>query len=227
MLNDLKRKIFGIYTDDALVPFVTMQLEQLEPGMKLLDVGAGSQRFRKYCSHLQYSAQDFGESPTGIGMEKEEYKYGVIDIKSNCWEIPVPDGSFDAVLCTEVLEHVPYPEKTIQEIARILRPGGTLILTAPLSSLRHMDPYWYQPGLSDNWYRFFFQKYNIEICMLQNVGDYSQVLKAELIRTVGYNRWSALFLLPAIFYFRIFSSQLRKISSLTCIGYNIVARKGG
>ena len=225
MVQPLIKRILGIYTDDDIVPFVRRQLESLPPGSKLLDVGAGSQRFRQYCQHLQYFAQDFGESPTGIGLEKEEYKYGNIDYKGNCWEIEVPDNTFDAVLCTEVLEHIPYPERTVQEISRILKPGGTLILTAPLSSLRHMDPYWYQPGLSDNWYKYFFKKHRIEICSLQSVGDYGQVLKAELIRAAAYNRWAAVFLLPAILYLRLFSRQMSKLGSLTCIGYHIVAKK--
>lgn len=42
-----------------------------------------------------------------------------------------PDSSFDAVLSFDVLEHIPDAQKALQEIARVLRPGGTLLLTAP------------------------------------------------------------------------------------------------
>lgn len=47
-------------------------------------------------------------------------------------EIPLPGGSVDLVLCTEVLEHLPNPEKALQEIKRILRSNGRAILTIPI-----------------------------------------------------------------------------------------------
>lgn len=43
------------------------------------------------------------------------------------------DGAFDMALCSEVLEHVPHPARALAEIARILRPGGTAIVTTPQS----------------------------------------------------------------------------------------------
>lgn len=52
-------------------------------------------------------------------------------------------GSFDAVLCTQVLEHVPDPRLVLGEIAWVLRPGGALLLTVPLNSDVHMVPHDY------------------------------------------------------------------------------------
>jgi SAM-dependent methyltransferase len=45
--------------------------------------------------------------------------------------LPVRDASVDTVLCTEVLEHLERPEAVASEIARVLRPGGTALITAP------------------------------------------------------------------------------------------------
>ena len=45
--------------------------------------------------------------------------------------LPFPDEAFDFVLCSEVLEHVSAPGRLLEEVARILRPGGTLYLTFP------------------------------------------------------------------------------------------------
>ncbi|GIV76061.1 MAG: hypothetical protein KatS3mg050_0455 [Litorilinea sp.] len=47
------------------------------------------------------------------------------------YPLPLPDASFDAVLCFETVEHLPHPERLVQELGRVTRPGGTLILTTP------------------------------------------------------------------------------------------------
>jgi SAM-dependent methyltransferase len=48
-----------------------------------------------------------------------------------CDRLPFADGSFDRVLCTEVLEHIPDDRATIREIVRVLRPGGTVAVGVP------------------------------------------------------------------------------------------------
>lgn len=48
--------------------------------------------------------------------------------------VPLPDGSFDLIVCVEVLEHVADAEVTTRELARLLRPGGRLVLTTPCAN---------------------------------------------------------------------------------------------
>lgn len=50
--------------------------------------------------------------------------------------IPYPDDSFDAILCNHVLEHIPDDKKAIQELYRVLKPGGWAVLQVPLSTTR-------------------------------------------------------------------------------------------
>lgn len=120
----------------------------------LLDVGCGPQPYREDCRHLDYKAQDFA-SYTGQGAEglhDSEWKYGALDFTGDAWRIATPDASFDNVLCTEVLEHVPYPRETLLEIVRILKPGGTALITAPINCIPHQSPYFFSHGLSKEFY---------------------------------------------------------------------------
>ena len=55
----------------------------------------------------------------------------------------IRDGAFEAVLCTEVLEHLPEPQKAIDEMFRVLRPGGTLLLTTRFLFPIHDAPHDY------------------------------------------------------------------------------------
>lgn len=56
----------------------------------------------------------------------------------------IPDDSYDVIVCTQVLEHVPNPFLAAAELCRILRPGGLLLLTVPAAYPYHSAPndYW-------------------------------------------------------------------------------------
>ena len=69
--------------------------------------------------------------------------------------IPVDKNSFDVVICTEVIEHVPYPIDVIKSISSILKPGGKLLITAPLQSGLHQEPYHFYGGFTKYWFLKF------------------------------------------------------------------------
>jgi len=125
-------------------------LNALPEGLRILDAGAGELKNKVYCKHLNYVSQDFCQYSGGgkEGLSPEKWDTSKIDIVSDIANIPEPDASFDAILCSEVLEHVPEPTKALDEFQRLLKPGGILILTAPFNSLVHMAPYHYCTGFS-------------------------------------------------------------------------------
>jgi SAM-dependent methyltransferase len=56
-------------------------------------------------------------------------------------EIPLPDNAVDCAIATELFEHCPEPEVVMQEICRVLKPGGILFLTVPFLWPLHDTPY--------------------------------------------------------------------------------------
>ena len=56
-------------------------------------------------------------------------------VEGDIENMPFGDAAFETVVCTEVLEHVPYPERALAEIRRVLRPGGLLLGSVPSRSL--------------------------------------------------------------------------------------------
>lgn len=110
--------------------------------------------------------------------------YAPIDFVCDAQSIPVPDGSFDAIICTEVLEHVPEPIAVVREFGRIVAPGGRLILTAPLGSGIHQEPYHFYGGYTPFWYERFLNEAGFEaITIVANEGTFRHISQ-EAIRFV-------------------------------------------
>lgn len=71
--------------------------------------------------------------------------YPDIDIVADIQNMKnVESDRFDSIICTQVLEHVPNPFDAVDELYRILRPGGRLLVTVPFLNNYHMEPddYW-------------------------------------------------------------------------------------
>jgi predicted SAM-dependent methyltransferase len=149
-------------------------------GARVLDVGAGTCPYRPLFSHCRYVAHDFKEyqgEKLGGGTD-----YGDIDLVGDITAIPAPDASFDVVLCTEVLEHVPDPAAALREMVRLLRPGGRLLLTAPLGSGLHQEPFHYYGGFTRHFYEKFLPPLGIRITELRPNGGFFRHLAQECAR---------------------------------------------
>ncbi len=109
--------------------------------LRLLDIGCGS---KPYLEFTQPWVTEY------VGLEHEA-RPGV-DVVGLADDLPFPDASFDAVLCSQVLEHVEEPAAVIREISRVLRPGGVLFLSTHGSVGYHPNPddfwRWTHSGLS-------------------------------------------------------------------------------
>lgn len=160
-------------------------LTKIPSGSRILDAGAGELKYKKFCQHLNYVSQDFAQydgSGDGAGLQTNIWDQTRLDIVSDITSIPESDGAFDAVMCIEVLEHVPYPVDALREISRLLHSGGYLVVTAPFNSLTHFAPYFYQTGYSRYFYQYWLDKFGFEILDLQENGNYFEYLAQELNR---------------------------------------------
>ena len=151
--------------------WVIRKAAEVPSGARVLDAGAGECRYRSYFSHTDYSAQDFaGYEGTSEGVQKEEWNYGKIDYVCDITSIPVPDDSFDVVLCTEVLEHVQDPIATLKELTRVLRPGGSLLLSAPLGCGLHQQPHHYYGGFTPYFYKEHLTRFGATVTEMTPLG---------------------------------------------------------
>jgi ubiquinone/menaquinone biosynthesis C-methylase UbiE len=193
--NLLKRLLFNrIFAFNPVMRdhWIARQAASIPKGARLLDVGAGSCPYRSLFAHCEYSSQDFA------ALDDSQLRhggYGAIDYVCDAAAIPVANASFDAILCTEMLEHVPQPEAVVAECARILRPGGKLMLTAPLGSGIHQEPHHYFGGFTPYWYQRVLKQSGFQDIQIVANGGSFKCFAQESIRFVMMTRPFAI--LPA------------------------------
>jgi ubiquinone/menaquinone biosynthesis C-methylase UbiE len=93
-----------------------------------LDIGAGHGELiglMRSKFEIHSSACDYTDSL----MKLSDVSVKIADLSNE--NLPFPDESFDLVTCTEVIEHLEHYRSTLREIYRVLKPGGTLVLTTP------------------------------------------------------------------------------------------------
>jgi SAM-dependent methyltransferase len=202
-----------------------------------LDEGAGECRFKQFCAHLDYVSQDFCQyegKGNGNALQTGAWDTSQIDIISNIVSIPVSDESFDVILCSEVLEHIPNPVAAINEFSRILKPDGILLITAPFCSLTHFAPYHFVSGLNRYWYEEHLPSMGINIIQITPNGNWFEFIGQEMSRARLVSRtYSSAFLgwlmlaasIPLRLMLAILSKMDRGSSELLCYGYMVRAKK--
>lgn len=92
---------------------------------KVLDVGCGISTVLHFVEGERYGIDPLAEEYEKIYV----YPDGIKLVQALSEVIPFEDGYFDVVFCTNVLDHVEDPDKTVAEVLRVLKPGGFFVLT--------------------------------------------------------------------------------------------------
>jgi SAM-dependent methyltransferase len=144
-------------------------------GVAVIDIGCGEQPLRRVVENL-------GGNYTGVDIDQN--LSGTVDVIADIGCVPLPDDSFDVVLCTEVLEHIPNTSAAFVELRRLCRPGGAIILTTPFMYPLHEEPYDFI-RLTPYMIHRCAADSGLEIAELTTAGDELQVAA-----TVWCNLWS-------------------------------------
>ena len=130
-------------------------------GLRCLDVGCGDRPYEYLFQSGHYVGVDVKSSGRPLEMKQPDYFYDGVTL-------PLQDDSFDMVMSTQVLEHVPNPSEFLKEIARPCKLGGTVIISLPFVYQEHEEPYDY----------FRFTQFGIEE-LLKNAGLRIESIKKD------------------------------------------------
>lgn len=107
----------------------------------MLDVGCGDKPYEQFFT--PYVSKYIGVEHVTTYANTNAGTRGRADVLYEGDRLPFDDASIDTVLCAQVLEHTPEPQKLLTEIARTMRPGAVAILSAPFSFRLHEEPHDY------------------------------------------------------------------------------------
>jgi 2-polyprenyl-3-methyl-5-hydroxy-6-metoxy-1,4-benzoquinol methylase len=128
-----------MFTGKGLMLTVDFDYLHLKPGIRVLDAGCGTGR------HLCEAFRSPGVDVVGIDMNladlaktrdilirlKREDNGSWITAMADVTTLPFKDESFDVIICSEVLEHVPENVLAIKELIRVLKPGKDIVVSVP------------------------------------------------------------------------------------------------
>lgn len=135
---------------------------------RLLDFGCGRKPYEDLFSVKEY---------IGIDMEQtgHEHTYSKVDVYYDGKHIPFADESFDSVFCSEVFEHVFNLDEVIEEIKRVLKKNGNILITVPFCWNEHEVPYDFGRYTSFG-IKHLLEKHGFEITALHKCGNFARVI---------------------------------------------------
>jgi len=146
----------------SLDKILKVLFKELQPG-KVLEIGATYSPHKDLVPHTEYKTLDIARD-SGADI--------ISDVKDIQWQ----GDYFDTVICTEVLEHVNSPQTAINEIHRVLKPGGICILSTRFIQSYHPSPL--------DFYRFTMDSLRQLFCEFETIEIFPQGNRIQLIWTM-------------------------------------------
>ena len=132
----MTRNLGAVIIDQLRTEFIRFCFNELGNKDRLLDLGCGVKPFQTIYNEKV-------KSSVGLEVESTLHNQSNVDFCYDGVKLPFNDNEFDVVLSSEVMEHVPDPEKFLSEIYRVLRDGGVAIITVPFLVPLHEQPFDY------------------------------------------------------------------------------------
>lgn len=126
--SHLRRTPFDTMLARVAASLVWLDVPHYVPGGRLLDVGCGNGRFLGHMKALGWQAEGVEFSSDGVAACS---RAGLDVHHGDLASADFADERFDAITARHVIEHVPDPHAFVAELARILKPGGTLVIETP------------------------------------------------------------------------------------------------
>lgn len=201
--------------------FYAVSLAQHAKG-DLLDLGCG-----KVPLYGMYQQQV--KTVTCVDWENSPHALLHVDVFADLNQrLPLDNNSFDTIILSDVLEHVRQPELLLEEVQRVLRPGGNLILNVPFYYWLHEEP--------SDFFRYtqfalkgLMEEARLEITHLQvNGGSTSVVFDVIMKRFSSWGRYGKAInrLFFWMYYFLLFREHSNKPMDYKMpLGYGLVAHK--
>ena len=195
----------------------------LPDGARVLDAGAGEGQYRHYFTRQRYCGVD-------LAVGDRAWDYSRLDVLADLTALPFRANSFDAAVHIVTIEHLSEPGCALQEMARTLAPGATLLIAAPHEWEVHQAPHDYfrytRFGLA-----YLLEKAGFEVCEMRAAGGYFRLLARRLLNGLqffaGGVRWlcfipAAILLVPPALILPLLDS-LDRDRNFT-VGYICTAR---
>jgi len=146
--------------------------EQTPAGSRVLDAGAGEGQYSPYFTHTRYVGLD-------LAVGDATWDYGGLDVLGDLRALPFADACYDAAVCIQTLEHVNEPMRVINEIGRVLKPGGRFYLSAPMAWHQHQKPHDYFRYTSFG-FRYLLENSGLRVVEMRPMGGYFWFLSFNL-----------------------------------------------
>ena len=183
-LNSAAASVNNPQTRDA---WIARFAKSVPGASRVLDVSAGARPYKHLWSHCKYFSHEFAgnqeiiDSFRGEGTVKSLTELRKThDFLGQVHATTAPSGSFDVVMLTEVLEHVPEPLLAIKELARVAKKGGHIMVTAPFTSGSHQQPFHFSSGYSREFYRHAAKLYGLRVVEIASQGDFFKLMAQDI-----------------------------------------------
>jgi SAM-dependent methyltransferase len=169
---------YVLYFEASIELAVNSFASSLPAGARVLDAGSGEGQYADRFTRQRYTGVD-------LGVGDSAWNYKKLDAIADLLALPFPSGTFDAAINIVTLEHVKEPARVIEELYRVLRPAGHLLIVVPHEWEQHQTPHDYfrytRYGM-----RYLLERAGFRDVRIDPVGGYFRLMSRRLLNALQF-----------------------------------------